>query len=141
MQILKFELLPELLTGSEVIDEHHKEFIMRINKFWGKDLSCQDDLEAYLAYLLIYAMEHFNFEEAIMVKTQFPGMAEHEKAHCQYFDKMDELRKSILASGYTLENKEYLYNLLSDWLTSHIKIFDIRLAEYLRKNNFQNLDT
>ena len=74
-----------LVTGDEVIDEQHKEWIDRINQLLGgcEECGCGGKVEAIkmLDYMADYADFHFSEEEKLQEEVAYPAINEHKAKH------------------------------------------------------------
>ena len=122
-----------LVTGNEMIDSQHKEWIDRINQLMK---SCETDKEKQAAmkmldYMADYADFHFAAEEKLQEEIGYPGFEEHKKKH-------EEFRRTVQELHEMLEEQEgpsdafvkAVEENVMKWLTFHIQSFDRSVAEY-----------
>ena len=122
-----------LVTGNEMIDSQHKEWIDRINQLMK---SCETDKEKQAAmkmldYMADYADFHFAAEEKLQDEIGYPGIEEHKKKH-------EEFRRTVQELHEMLEEQEgpsdafvkAVEENVMKWLTLHIQSFDRSVAEY-----------
>ena len=80
------------------------------------------EITSLLAKLIETAQAHFQHEEALMVKNEFPGFASHKRDH-------DYLIRSLIDFTSALNHRTVPVSAdigvnLRSWLTYHIKKFD-----------------
>lgn len=122
----------EMYLGIPLIDKQHEEYLKRMNHFL--DSYHQDDLneEAMreeISFIISYAIEHFDAEEALMKHTDFPLSKQHIAQH----DFFKQSTDSFADVKYNEENIRKLLRLLIDWFIAHIKTQDSKLAKHLKK--------
>ncbi|HJC48857.1 MAG TPA: bacteriohemerythrin [Candidatus Lachnoclostridium pullistercoris] len=122
-----------LVTGNEMIDSQHKEWIDRINQLMK---SCETDKEKQAAmkmldYMADYADFHFGAEEKLQEEIGYPGIEDHKKKH-------EEFRRTVQELHDMLEEQEgpsdafvkAVEENVMKWLMYHIQSFDRSVAEY-----------
>ena len=126
-----WEWSEELSVGIEEIDRQHKRIIEYINQL---DLAIQDRNVAKIQDIMVgvtqYTLTHFQFEEDLMRKMEYPLIDIHQKTHDSFKNRMVEYQQRF-SKGEDISRK-----LLSDlriWLTNHIKKDDQDYAPELRK--------
>ena len=72
-----------LETGNFTIDEQHKSIIKAINDLLE---ACSQgkgrvEVEKTLIFLKDYVVKHFNDEEKLQIKSNYPGYKEHKEIH------------------------------------------------------------
>jgi len=116
--------------GLPEIDEQHKKLIDIINMMndvvEGKAMK-NTTMKIVLREMVNYTNYHFNSEEELMIKSGYPGYAEHKKEHTDFI---------IAVKKFSVEIKEnrniscdliiFLYN----WLTNHILNVDNKMGQY-----------
>jgi len=114
------------------INHQHQHLFRLANRF----LVAQNksELLACAEGLFAYTQSHFAYEEALMLKHNFPEYAQHVVAHQHLIARLEALRSHI--SGDSLDKLE-LENFLMHWALFHIPKADARLAEYLSEGDTQ----
>lgn len=139
-QLARFKWDNSLSTGSDAIDEHHKQLIKYINELMqalskGKG---KEQIGKTLDNLGDYVMMHFEAEEALMAQYDSPVAEVNRQAHARFvmtFDGIWEKYHSNGAStGLVLEIKKEL----GDWLINHIQKIDTRLHSSIEKAGEKN---
>ena len=121
--------IPKL--GLAQVDDQHL-------KLW----SLIEDLEAgaspravpvALMALEAYTIYHFKTEEALMERHQLPGSAEHKGEHQAFRARLRELARQLRNEGELAA--EPVIAFLRNWLITHIRVSDARLAVEVRRLN------
>lgn len=124
----------QLSTGVTEIDEQHKILIAMLNEA-NQCLLTNHNRQARLSDLIrdlmSYALYHFEMEEALMLRHDYPhrDQALHIQEHRQFSEKVASLQRS-LNHGQLLAAEE-LTSFLGDWLHKHILTTDKTLASFL----------
>lgn len=127
------EWTQNLSVGVESIDNQHKELIRRMNNFFD---SMSGDSKTkvldMLSFLDEYVVSHFRDEEALQVKHNYPGYAEHRKLHQDFIKDVQALKQDIQTNGFTVATKAMVGARLTNWLMLHIQKADKAVGEYIR---------
>lgn len=124
------EWTPDLATGVEQLDEHHKKIFQ-----WLAELESATSEERTLSgvYALTrlnhYMREHFAAEEGLMKAVDYPGLAEHLAEHATFRARLSELHVKSISEDVSADTVEFLKN----WLTHHIAETDMAYVPYLKK--------
>ena len=122
-----------LVTGNEMIDSQHKEWIDRINQLMK---SCETDKEKQAAmkmldYMADYADFHFGAEEKLQEEIGYPGIEDHKNKHEEFRRTVQELHDMLEEQeGPSDSFVEAVNKNVTEWLYYHIKGFDRSVAEY-----------
>lgn len=116
-------------TGIEEIDDEHKFLVKLINNIF---IAVRDKNEQAsgltLDELITYTQVHFDHEEKLMAKANYPNLEEHKIIHKKLLEKVNEYK-------YLLENSDAkilqeLYIFLREWLMDHIMKEDMAFKVY-----------
>ena len=112
-------------TGIKDIDSQHKRLFELINEFHDavKDRKIEDGTAKIISGLLDYTILHFKFEERMMERNQYAGLAAQKLAHKAFTDKIADY-KARFESGKLLLTIE-VTNYLKTWLVEHIMKSDM----------------
>lgn len=128
------EWTPDLSVGVEAIDNQHKELIRRMNSFFDSmEGDNQEKVLDMLAFLADYVITHFRDEEALQVRYNYPGYAEHKKLHQDFVKDVGEMTENIKKNGFTVASKAMVGMTLTSWLTLHIRRADKAVGDYIRR--------
>lgn len=122
----------DISVGNETIDGEHKAIIDIVNKLYrgmisGDDVSTHDHV---CQELKKYTDFHFGHEEELMRAQGYPTLEAHTDKHRGFVNRQNELLENY-RMGKPDANEE-LMNFLGSWWTSHIKISDVKLANFIR---------
>ena len=122
-------------VGIALIDNQHREMIERVNQVADGVAKRDhgDALQEMLESIILFAIEHFAFEEQLMVEHGFPGKDKHIEEHFRLVQQLNKLIEEYL---YTpTKNKALLASaFLTDWAEQHILQADKELGEFLCAN-------
>ncbi|MDR2392740.1 MAG: hemerythrin family protein [Treponema sp.] len=123
-----------LETGHEIIDTQHKQLFEAINNLLD---TCHgekgsEELTKKLDFLNTYTIKHFFDEERIQQKYHYPDYPKHKQYHETFKNTVKDLTHRLIWSGPSEELIKEVYSSIGDWLVSHIKIQDFKLAKYIR---------
>lgn len=130
-----------LMTGNPSIDEHHRDFINRVNELFhycekGDGASQSVSM---LNYLSIHLGAHFDNEEALHREIGYPGRAEHKKRHEDFKKTIDSLHQLLLNEGPNETFINEVKRSASDWVHGHIKCFDCSVATFMHMRSLPDL--
>lgn len=126
-----------LETGHEIIDTQHKQLFEAINNLLD---TCRvgkgsEELTKNLDFLNTYTIKHFFDEEKIQQKYQYPDYPNHKRYHDTFKEKVKDLTHRLIWSGPTEALIQEVHASIGDWLVSHIKIQDFKLARYIKSKD------
>lgn len=115
------------------IDDQHKKLIDLINKLYDEMKSGhgKEALSGVLKELVDYTKYHFQAEEKLLSKNNYPNFAAHKKEHEELTKKVEEINEKI-ASGKMVISSNVL-TFLKDWLNNHILVEDKGYSKYLNE--------
>jgi hemerythrin len=125
-----------LLTGVDLIDKQHKELFHRFDSLLaacnqGKG---KDEVMRLLQFLDDYIREHFDAEEQLQLKHNYPQYGEHKAQHITFVADVDRLKKQFVSEGATLPLVIQTNQALVAWLIQHISNVDVAFARYLKEH-------
>ena len=121
----------ELAVGIEAIDKQHKRLVNLINMLHDsmKIGKGREVLGEVLNELTDYTVYHFDTEEKLMLKYEYPSYASHKKEHEKLTDQVKEI-KTKFEEGDTVLTVEFM-GFLRDWLSNHIVKVDKKYSDFL----------
>ena len=135
------EWTKKLETGIEKIDEQHQKLVELINKLHesineGKDTKIVQDA---ILDLKLYTIFHFSAEEKMFSKFDYKedDYEKHVKGHKAFTDEIAHYMSADAATQASLG--EHLLKYLKEWLTGHILVSDMKFAEFMKQNHFNEL--
>lgn len=122
------------LIGVKDIDEQHKKIVKVIcafkNSFSDSSVDNVNEMGKIIVFLVKYANYHFQAEEALMERIDYPDLEHHKQVHSELTDELKEvLMKLKTKQSYT--PIEFYYFLMK-WLTDHIEEDDNKIGEYYK---------
>jgi len=123
-----------LSTGVEWQDRQHKELFNRINSLLdAMNLGLgKDEVVRLFKFLDEYIVIHFDAEEQIMHKYNFPDILSHLEEHHKFIDDVGVLKdeaEDALSSGLVIK----VQSRIVDWLLNHIGSVDQVLGAFILK--------
>ena len=124
---------PQLSVGVAMIDNEHKKLFAIANDLHDAmtKREASGKVGKVLDELANYTRTHFGHEEAEMNKFKYPGLPVQKQQHAEFLKKLADLqaafKKNPNAQVLTLD----VWDFLSKWLTSHIKVLDKQLGTWL----------
>lgn len=117
----------------EIIDMQHKRILAFINDFYEniKSKSSEESMAFLLKDMRSYSLLHFNTEEKLFLKHNFPEAKKHIAEHQRYLEKVTDFEKRF--RDKTLTNSFELTNYLKKWIIEHIKGSDKHYTVFLNE--------
>lgn len=118
--------------GHVTIDSHHQ---VLLKLFENLKKSSQENnfkiVETISLDMTKYALEHFRYEEELMMRANYPDdlLEEHMVQHALFKAKMIDVMKKLKNKEIDHDLQEYIKN----WFIVHIKIVDKKLVDYIDK--------
>lgn len=119
-------------TGIESIDGQHQRLIALIDELDQAEGEGTGGLliSYVLQELMRYIANHFEDEEQLMMRHDFPGLPSHRQEHDFYVERLkhiqDNYRDGDQLSRHTLD-------FLKEWISCHIKGTDQIYAAFIRE--------
>lgn len=123
-----------LATGIEAIDNQHKELLLRFDRLLTACQAGQGvvELKKLQVFLGEYVHTHFNDEEALQRRHNFPGYEAHRAEHLYFIEQINKLKKETEAEGISTHHVIETNNMLLKWLLNHISKVDTKLGTFLK---------
>ena len=123
----------QISTGNDIIDQNHKYLICLFNSI-ELALSTPEALKylpVYVDQLFEYTKEHFDREEKIQLKIDYPGYMEHKLQHQDILDHLekvnDELQQLVNEKDEEATNEALksqldkdILKLAREWIIDHL---------------------
>lgn len=132
---MKFNWENSLLLGVKEIDDEHKVLIEKVNVLFdalGDPKKSSLVILDTIDFLATYVVDHFNSEEKLQKKYQYPEFTEHHKIHEDFKNEILLLKKDIEDNGLSVTKKLAINKKLMSWLTHHIGVDDRKLADHIK---------
>jgi hemerythrin len=116
------------------IDEQHHKLVDFINNLHEAMLKGKSNelLSGLIKGLVDYTVIHFNTEEALLEKYNYPDLAIQKKEHALFIKKVSEFQKGFKNEKFGLSID--IMNFLSDWLKNHINGSDKKYSSFLNEH-------
>ncbi len=134
-----FEWKKEFELGIDVIDEQHKTLVSignRISELLKEHEEGCDDYDLIMDVieeLRDYTVYHFETEEDILLKCEYPDFDAHKVQHDRFIDYLN----SIDIDEVDENQKEFLSDLLKrviNWIFKHIMSVDFNYRDLVIEN-------
>jgi methyl-accepting chemotaxis protein len=122
---------PQYSINVRMFDDQHKRLIDMVNQLndamnSGKGF---DVLKTILGGLVEYTVTHFDDEERILTKNNYPDLAAHKKEHEALKKTAGELMQKFNGNSNALSSEVMVF--LKNWLVTHIQGSDKKYAQFL----------
>ena len=113
------------------IDRQHQKFTAMLDMLFeaieaGRSRSALSEI---LRELVAYAGYHFDAEEQLMIKHQYPDLGEHHKEHEAFRIKVLEFQRNFREGKETLTGD--VVKFMTHWLADHVTKMDKKYAPFL----------
>lgn len=117
-------------VGVEEIDKQHQQLFELVNLF--PENPNASEVRKAILQLFQYTREHFEFEEGVMLRMNYPRRQEHIALHNILISKLRAISlESFQDSDSVHEFKHFLY----EWIIDHVGRHDKDYAQYVQKLN------
>ena len=129
-------------VGVEELDEDHIKLVALLNEVADAIATSQgrDTVNEILGRLMESMKAHFAREEDFLVKSGYPGAAEHQSEHDQILRTALELQARFRNDGSPMISVE-LVSTLQSWLGNHIQGADMQYGPRLNTTVFTSADS
>jgi len=119
------------------LDEQHQKLFSLLNTLHEamREGKGQTIVQATLRRFAVYTVTHFQAEEELMRKANFPGLAEHHAEHEKYVARLHQFEEDLKAGHNT--TSVAVLQFLRDWLAEHILRTDRSYSAYLNAQGVQ----
>lgn len=133
-----------LSLGNEIMDNDHKYLITLVNTI-SLAIECNvshDDLLTHISLLETHCKIHFQREEDLIVKSNFPGLLSHRSEHHGLLNYLRTMYEDVQSKVSMEECKESipLVELLGAWIIRDIKNQDGMIKDHFIKTNRSDFD-
>ncbi|MBT5933773.1 hemerythrin family protein [Sulfurimonas sp.] len=130
--MITLEQIPMVAIAS--MNDTHMEESLIVNKLTGAATNKELDLVAQmLRELLAHTQIHFDNEEEIMTKSEFPDMQKHKTEHDRHLKELAHLIKYFDGNREPNAILAYIHGNLVAWSLHHVETLDAEAAEYFSK--------
>ncbi len=117
--------------GFDEIDSQHRLLYAIANELLEIEnpVSQEPEIKYLLRHMKDYIDMHFKYEEELMAKHNYPGLAPHIQKHEKI---ILEMKESLVNSSTLAQLKNNLEDLLIAWIQTHIMIEDKRFSDWAK---------
>lgn len=128
-----FKWSDDLSVNIKEIDRQHKMLVDSINELWRamKDGEAREVIGGILEGLVDYTKVHFTYEEDLMKKHNYPGLAHQLNAHKNFVQKVSDFEEKHKQGKFMLSIE--VMNYLKEWLQKHILVTDKKYTSYFNE--------
>jgi len=134
-----------LNIGIELIDKQHQEIFKQTNIFLKKlDENKKDQekttetVEELFYFLSDYFVTHFNDEESLQLKYNYPRYKRHKEIHHNFINKITEIKYKFLNEEESIDELiEIIKDKIMNWLINHIAEEDTLISEYIQTHDIK----
>ena len=127
-------------TGNEEIDDQHKQLFKTLNDIAGAFANGigSEEICKTLDFLSEYTIKHFKTEEELMRKYNYPEYNMHKMCHEDFKLTVEDFVRQLKKDG---PSEDMILNVtvtIGEWLTTHIRIDDIKMSKYIESKEFDD---
>ncbi len=130
----------EYYTGHQLVDQEHQTLFALVNSLHDAMMQQADHatLIAILSALASHTMQHFQSEEDLMMRIDYPGYHRHKQSHDRLKAKVSHLLHQF--NQQKIEISVDLTAFLMEWLGHHIKGEDQKMIRFLQTHGHDDAD-
>ena len=121
----------------DMIDEQHKQLFEGFNEFYNEiNLGHfnKEVIDNFISVLDFYTTTHFDTEEAMMLKENYPNYVEHKRRH-EFFKSLYE---EIRDNKFFRHSAAHIFSVnlattAAEWWEAHIVTYDKELTAFLKE--------
>lgn len=119
-------------SGNKIIDEQHYELSEIANKLMNMSLSNGESkkLIEELQIFILKLKKHFDYEEEVLNKTEYPQIDEHAKLHKEAIGKLVQLKEYSECGN--LKHEELFKIIINDIVREHMIQQDTLFFPYIK---------
>jgi hemerythrin-like metal-binding protein len=127
-------------VGVSSIDDHHREWISRVNYLSDsiKDGRANEGLKVALQETMSYTLVHFMAEERLMKIINYPQLDIHAQEHTMFAQRMRGYIEAYVKGTPVLAID--VVQFIKTWVLNHLQTTDQGDAEFIRANRKEKAD-
>jgi hemerythrin-like metal-binding protein len=137
---MAIEWSKDLELGIPEIDEQNIKFFAMYEDF-SREIeqgTVSRNMEELLGFLDGYARDLFKYEEYLLEKSAYEGLAEHVAKHRGFMNEIRAFEKRLLLEGSTHELALDIKRVLMVWLLTHVRKMDRDFVSFLLDTQTRN---
>jgi hemerythrin len=130
----RFLITPDLITGVDDIDGHHRALFEIADKVVNVPLD-GNSLPAFqegLSFFNGYVLYHFAAEEHVMKRVSYPRFEQHRQWHSRFRDEIRGIMERAAQNGIFNDLTARISLVMESWLKEHIRVMDRDMASFIR---------
>ena len=122
---------PCYCIGDELIDRQHQRLVSLLNYLYDRIMeACSKKvIDLVLMELIRYAETHFQDEEELMRRINYPELDKHQKEHERLVTEVFHFKEKF---DRGLATKMELLHFLREWLVNHVINEDLKIKCFLK---------
>jgi len=126
--------------GIKTIDMQHQKFFTLLKELELYNSNRDDNLAiaTIIDELKAYVQYHFDLEERMMTRSQFPEIEAHLKQHAFFIQKIDEFKFEFEYQSAALSDQ--MVSFLKKWFLVHIPTWDKDYVDFIKERKTKKLD-
>lgn len=123
----------EYAVGHPLIDSHHRELFKHFTTLISacRDRKGREEIGRFYTFLDEYVHYHFSAEEALMADALYPDLANHQRQHQEFVERLRQWQTQFEKSGASFDLLVETNEALFAWLIQHIRMVDMKLARII----------
>jgi hemerythrin len=133
---MKLEWSKDYCIGDAVVDAQHEKLFELTNSFCYTSAS-DDATHDAVMFLVNYAVQHFDDEEALQLRVHYPNYDYHKKCHEDFKTAVNNLAHDYLTDKITIDQlKSAIVSILPAWLLNHVTGEDKKIGLYMELKKY-----
>jgi len=116
--------------GADDIDDQHYQFAAIVDNIHCSD---KQSFPQLFTRLCEHVAAHFEYENSLMEKHEFPAKAEHSSEHLRVLGELVQLNRQV-EKGRPMMAQAYVKERLPEWFSLHLATMDSALVAHLKKS-------
>ena len=123
----------EYNTGNSQVDRQHQQLFEIVNALHDAVVTKKNvyTIQELLEALANHTIEHFQTEEALMMRVDYPDYDRHKQTHDGLLSKVDRLLLKFRDRNTEAVTTE-ITQFLTEWLAHHIKGEDKKMIQFFQ---------
>jgi len=124
----------DLNTEHVLIDQQHRQLIAAVNELYNahKSGKGEQEVEKTMKFLIDYTIKHFNAEEELQKKYNYPDYLAHKQLHAKFQEVAEAMALRLHKEGPTDELINHVCVTIGRWVLRHIKEEDLKMTAYIK---------
>lgn len=97
----------------------------------------REELETTVTELKAYTKYHFDFEEQLMLRVEYPVLQEHVQLHRAFIEQVEKVEQQIRDAA-TPPQIETIIDFIETWISTHIFLEDRKYIPFLKSDPAAN---